>query len=60
MSISSVLLSVGIATIATVLALIPGTSELEHVPIKDVIVGEALHVEKIAENLAEVAEKNEP
>ena len=31
-----------------------GTYKLEHVPVKDVIVGEALSVEKVTEQLAEV------
>ena len=34
---------------------LPWTAELEHVPVKDVIVGEALLVEQVAEELPEVA-----
>ena len=36
---------------------LPGTAKLEHVPVKDVVVGESLLVEQVAKELPEVAER---
>lgn len=36
------------------IGVLPGTAELEHVPVEDVVVSKALLVEKVAEELSEV------
>ena len=47
------LLAVGVRALGSVWA---GTSELEHVPVEDVVVGEPLFMEQVAEELPKVAE----
>ena len=53
MPVGFALLAVGVRALSSVWS---GTSELEHVPVEDVVVGEPLFMEQVAEELPKVAE----